>query len=105
MSNIDYDEVFKFFYECMETNSYYGAMSHRTDDSRADMLADAFAIALVTTGNVAKILEGDQDPETAYYDVFRCALKDVFKGTDSNEVVEATMALLDAEIEASSPQE
>ena len=105
MPKHDYDEVFQFFYKCMETNSYYGAMSQRTDDSRADKLADAFALALVTTGNVARILEGDIDPETAYYDVFRCVLKDEFKGTDSNEVVEATMALLDAEIEASSPQE
>ena len=99
MEKHDYSRVFEFFYKCMETNSYYGAMSQRTGDARGRKLADAFALALVVTGNVTGILEGERDPETAYYDVFRTALKDELKGTDSNEVVEATMALLDAEME------
>lgn len=105
MEKHDYDEVFKFFYKCMETSSYYAALEQRSGDERARRLFDAFTTALVVTGNVAMILEGDQDPETAYYEVFRCTLKDELKGTDSNEVVEATMALLDAEIDASPSQE
>ena len=104
MSGIDYDKVMQFFYKCMETCSYYATLEQQSGDERARRLCDAFSIAYVVAGSVSEILEGDLDPETAYYDIFRYTLDDVFKGTDSNEVIEAMMAIIDAEI-GSSPHE
>lgn len=52
----------------------------------------SFAAALSAVANTARILEGDVDPETAYYDIYRATFGEL-TDNGSNEVVEATMKI------------
>ena len=92
MLNNDYSKVMQFFTLCMSANSMYGRITDETGDERARNVMLAFAAAISAIANTTRIIEGDVDPETAYYDIYRATFGEL-TSHDSNEVVEATMKM------------
>lgn len=92
MSNVDYGRVMEFFAKCMSANSMYHRIAMETDDPQAERVKAAFAAAISAISDTTRILEGEVDPETAYYNIYRTIIGELTP-FDSNEVVEATMKM------------
>ena len=92
MPKNDYSKVMEFFALCMSANSMYHRIAQETGDPQAERVKAAFAAAISAISDTTRILEGDVDPETAYYNIYRTIIGELTP-FDSNEVVEATMKM------------